>query len=584
MVDTTSNYFSFNWKIAGKAGEGVMVVAKIMAKICKRHGLNAFNYFEYPSLIKGGHQTGQVFASTGNATCQKRDLDLLITLDKNGFEEHKNEITENTLIIYNIDAEPLDKEHLECNSQKIVEIPLHSLSKETTGKALAVNMITLGASAYFLGLDTELIKQIIRDEFVDKGEEIVRTDLEAFDAGFSTAQGLGKPITKTPKSEDKNIVLTGNEAVGLGALASGLQFYSAYPMTPASGLLHYLAVQQSDYPLVVKHAEDEIGAINHALGASFAGVRAMTGTSGGGFALMVETVSLAGVSETPLVILEAQRKSPATGLPTWTEQADLSFILSAGHGDIQRVVFTPGTINEHFYSTKTAFYLAEKYQIPVFILSDKFALESHQTMPIPNKEEQVQRQSMVSQPPENGSFLRYQLTENGISPRSIPGQEKGLYICNSYEHDEFGFATEESAMTQKQVEKRAKKVDSLREEIPQPYIVGQQQADLTFVCWGSTINVLQQLIAELNTQPDQAKPAVNAIHIPCVWPFPVETFTQLTNNAQQLIMIEGNQSGQGERLIRQETGITFEKRLRRYDGRPFYVEELREWVKKQNKK
>ena len=568
--------FTFNWKIAGRAGEGVMIVSKIMAKICKRHGLQAFNYLEYPSLIKGGHQTGQVFASDGQATCRKKPLDILVTLGKNGFVKHEAEISAETLVIYNSDSGPLDKKDYAHLTKKIVEVPFRTLSKEKTGSFNAANIVVLGISAYFLGFNQDIVRKIIKDEFAGKSEKIIKDDLAAFEAGFEVAQKLGKPLKKTPRSQDNQILLTGNEAVGLGAIAAGVQFYSAYPMTPATALLHYLAAQQANYPLIVKHAEDEIGAINHALGASFAGVRAMTGTSGGGFALMTEGISLASMAEIPLVILEAQRKGPASGLPTWTEQADLSFVLSAGHGDLQRVVLTPGSVAEHFELAQKAFYLAEKYQIPVFILSDKFILESHQTMTQPDFEIENKRQSMIKDAPADNSYRRYKVTKSGISPRSIPGQEHALQLTNSYEHDEFGFATEDIEPTVAQVEKRTRKMDGILDEMPQPYLVGPQKADVTFVTWGSTINVVSQLIHAQSLEKNQT---VNAIHLPAVWPFPAESFSELAKKAQKLVMIEGNSSGQCQRLIHQETDIKFADSIHRYDGRPFYVEDLQNWLK-----
>lgn len=575
MSDITQTSFSLNWKIAGKAGEGVMAVSKMVAKICKRHGLNAFDYLEYPSLIKGGHQTGQVFASNNLALCQKRKLDLLITLGPEGLTEHQNETTDSTIIIYNTNSLPIDITKFDIPHAQFIQIPFFTISKDVTGNLLAMNIVALGATAYFLGFDMELAREAVRNEFADKKTEIVEADLAALEAGFQAAAQLGSPVMKTPVKSDNQILVTGNEAIGLGALQAGIQFYSAYPMTPASGLLHFLADQQKNYPLVVKHAEDEIAAINNALGASYAGVRAMTGSSGGGFALMVEGVSFASIAEIPLVILEAQRKGPATGLPTWTEQADLSFVLSAGHGDIERVVLTPGTVQEHYELTKQAFYLAEKYQIPVFILSDKFILESHQTMPTPVAEETAPRQSMVDHLPEDGSYLRYQLTDNGISPRSIPGQAHGMQLTNSYEHDQFGFATEEAVMALQQVDKRAKKMAAISLETPQPSLIGPATAEITLVCWGSTINVISQLLSEYQLKNNLS---VNAIHLPCLWPFPIEAFSSLAKKAPTLVMVEGNGSGQAEKLIRQETGITFDHHIRRYDGRPFYVEDLAELV------
>jgi 2-oxoglutarate/2-oxoacid ferredoxin oxidoreductase subunit alpha len=563
----------FNWKIAGKAGEGVMVVSKMLAKICKRHGLNAFNYLEYPSLIKGGHQTGQVYASSGEARCQKKNLDVLVTLGPAGFDEHAVEITPETVIVYNLDAGKLDKE-TETGS-RVFELPFISLAKEATGSSFSSNIGILGATAYLLGLDRSLAEAVIRDEFKGKPEKIVDDNIKTFNLVFEKAGQFGQPIRQISKTADTKILVTGNEAVGLGALAAGVQFYSAYPMTPATALLHFLAAQQDNYPLVVKHAEDEIGAINHALGASFAGVRSMTGTSGGGFALMVEALSLASLAEIPLVILEAQRKGPATGLPTWTEQADLSFMLTAGHGDTQQVVFTPGTIEEHFELTKQAFYLAEKYQVPVIILSDKFILESHSTLDKPEDMGAVEYQSEVGDLSTDGSYRRYKITSDGISPRSIPGQVGGLQLTNSYEHDEFGFATEDAGQTTEQVEKRARKFEKLKLEMPKPYLIGPDKAEVTLVGWGSTISVLKQFV--------QNDSKVNAICLPAVWPFPVDEFIGLAEGAKKLVMVEGNQSGQCQKLIKQETGIEMADHVRRYDGRPFYTEDLEKWLKKKEK-
>ena len=291
-----------------------------------------------------------------------------------------------------------------------------------------------------------------------------------------------------------------------------------------------------------------------------------------------------GITEVPLVILEAQRTGPASGLPTWTAQADLSFVLTAGHGDFPRVVLTPGTILEHFQLAHLAHYLAEKYQLTVIILSDKYILESHQTMPTPEKLVNSRRYSIASdgERPADNSYRRYQVTQSGISPRSLPGQPHGLGVTNSYEHDQFGFATEEIVETIAQVDKRARKLETLKQEMAkldllQPQLYGSAQAEVTLVSWGSTTNVLLELLHQLEQEGEEE--LVNVIHLPCLWPFPVDKFTQLASGAKKLVMVEGNQSGQAEKLIRQETGIKFADHIRRYDGRPFYVEDLAEWLK-----
>ena len=583
MTDSNSpaqpQEISINWKIAGRAGEGVMTTSETFARACHRHGLFIFNYYEYPSLIKGGHQTGQVYASNQHATCQKRKLDFLIALDENGIKLHQDEITAETIIIAEPNVDNFDIKQYKAWTPNIFNIELTTISREVTNTSIAANTVALGVSAFFLGLQKEIFYQLIQEQFSTKSEEVRQLNIKAFDAGFVAAQKVGKPIRQITPQQQTNIVLTGGEAIGTGAIAGGLQFYSAYPMSPSSNAFHFVAAQQDKYPLVVRHAEDEIAAVNLAVGASYSGVRSMTGTAGGGFALMVETLSLTGVMETPLVILVAQRPGPATGLPTWTGQGDLQFVIRAGHGEFQRVVMTPGNTQEHFEQTKQAMDLAEKYQIPVIILTDKYLIESHQTMPKPAEEFQLHRQSMVrnEELSTDDSFRRYKITENGISPRSVPGQPHGLQITNSYEHDEFGYAIEDAEMTIKQVEKRAKKLEELQKEIPQPYVIGPETADITFVCWGSTLSIIQQLIHELSTDSQQL--TVNAIHIPCIWPFPKDKFTELATKAKKLVMIEGNHTGQAEQLIRQETGIVFEKRVRRFDGRPFYVEDIIDWLK-----
>ncbi len=565
---------SFNWKIAGEAGHGVMLAAKTMAKIAKRHGMQSFNYLEYPSLIRGGHQTGQVYADFENASCQKRELDLIIIYTQDSFEIHQDEMIAKTVIIFNSDFGEIPEEAEKKWGKQITRMPLSSWAKETTGTTLAGNTVSIAVSAYLLGLDPDICKEVLKDEF--KNEKIAQANYKAFDLGYAEAKKALEPMMSVKAQKDERILLNGNEAIGLGALAGGLQFYSAYPMTPATGLLHFLNEHKHKLPIVVKQVEDEIGAINEAIGASAAGARAMTGSSGGGFALMVEALSFAGTAEVPLVILEAQRTGPASGVPTWTAQADLQFVLTAGHGDFPRVILTPGTVQEHFDLAKKAVYLAEKYQLPVIILSDKFILESHQTMVKPEEAYQNERYSMATDKdlPADESYLRYKDTKDGISPRSIPMQEYGLQLTNSYEHDQWGYATEEADVIAKSVDKRARKMEAILSEIPQPELIGPKEAEVTFVGWGSTVNVLLEAIR-------LAKPgSVNAIHLPCLYPFPVDAFTKLAKKAKKLVMVEGNANGQAENWIKQNTCIEMDDSLRRYDGRPFYAEDLIEYLTK----
>lgn len=579
-----------NWKIAGKAGDGVMLAAKFFAKICQHHGLKVFNYYEYPSLIKGGHQTGQVYAASDSANCQRHHLDLLVLFHQKFLDFHLDALDENSVILIN--TKSFDQSQYPQLKAKVITIPFSQLAKQEVGDALTANMMMIAASAKFFDFDIEKLLDLVKKEFaddkqiIDKNKKAIDLACKELEKSVKDAQlDCSNKTLEVASQKDKDILLTGNEAVGLGAIAAGVQFYSAYPMTPATGLLHYLAAQQENYPIVVKHTEDEIGAINQALGASFAGVRAMTGTSGGGYALMVEATSLPGVAELPLVILEAMRPGPATGLPTWSSQADLNFIIHAGHGDFTKVVFTPGSVLEHYELSKLAFLIAEKYQLPVFILSDKYILESQQTMPEPELNINLERFSLLNTADAGGEkYLRYQDTENGISPRAIPGLDQEVYLANSYEHDQEGFATEESLVAKQAMDKRLRKVETMLAELPKPQVFGTpvKEADKILISFGSTINVLQEL---LNLLADEKvnKPAI--IHLPCVAPFLTQNFEQLfdwqkiNEGKQEVYSVEGTATAQLAQLLRANSQLKNIKSVLRYDGRPFYAEDLLQWLK-----
>lgn len=571
MAEVQNN---IHWKVAGRAGEGIDVTGSIFGKLCLRHGMNVFSYREYPSLIRGGHNTHQVHASFDPISSQQEHIDLLIALNEDGISCHLSEIDEHSIVFCEATQDGYELDQYRGTGATFYDFPMTNLSREETGHFMAQNMIALGASAQVLGLDVEVLASIISEQFAGKSEVIVNNNLKAMRRGVKHAIENFKQVRETVKKQpQKQILLTGNQAISYGAIAGGVQFFSGYPMTPTSDIMHALAAQQAHYPIVVKHVEDEIAAINEAIGASYMGARAMTASATGGYALMVEGTSLAGIMETPLVICVGQRPGPATGLPTWTCQSDLQFILRAGHGEIPRVVLTPGTAAEHFELTRQAFYLAEKYQAVVFILSDKFALESYMTMPKPDDIFENQRYSFAESPlPEDNSYRRFAVTEEGYSPRSVPGQAHGLSITNSYEHDEFGYATESASMTKIMNEKRERKLNGLRHEVPAPILIGPAEADVTYVSWGSTRLVIEDVLRQLAKSPKGF--TANLIHIPAAWPFPHTAFFHLASKAKQLIMVEANQTGQMEDLIRQETGVQCHHHIRRYDGRPFYASQI----------
>ena len=564
-----------NWKIAGLAGAGIAVTGTLYGKLAMHHGLHVFSYGEYPSLIRGGHNTMQVTTGEHDITTQQKILDVLIALNADGITLHKDELDDKSVILVDKSQVKLDwdKEKL---SGTLIDLPMYPISLEVTGSGLSANMVALGASCYLMGFDITILHHLIKETFGKKGEEIVTKNELAATKGYEYVKARHLTAKQNVKVQQVDqIYLSGNEAVGLGALAGGIQFYAAYPMTPASSLLEFLADAQKKYPILVKHSEDEIGAINQVIGASYAGARAMTGTSGGGVALMVEGLSLAAITELPLVIMDGQRPGPATGLPTWTTQADLQFVLHAGHGEFKKIVLAPGDIEECFTMTKLAFILAEQWQTQVYLLTDKYLIESSMSVPTFKDKYSNIRYNIGVDLPEDDTYKRYVLTDSGHSLRSVPGTPHGLSLTNSYEHDEYGYATEEAAMSMAQIDKRLKKLDNISSYLPKSILYGPQTADITFVCWGSTKLVMQHAINLLNqTKKDTA----NFIQLGCLAPFDSSEFMELAQKAKRLVMIEGNALHQAESLIREHTGLEFKERLNRYDGRPFYAEDIVSYI------
>ncbi|MEA3355644.1 MAG: 2-oxoacid:acceptor oxidoreductase subunit alpha [Patescibacteria group bacterium] len=377
------------------------------------------------------------------------------------------------------------------------------------------------------------------------------------------------PKFEADKTANDKLYLTGNEAISLGAISGGMKLYVAYPMTPATSILHSLAAKAKKADIAVRHAEDEIGTINMAIGASFAGVRSMVATSGGGFSLMTEGLGLAGVTETPIVIVNSMRPGPASGMPTWSGQGDLLYMIQASQDEFLRVVMTPGDPTEAFNLSKLAQNMAEKYQIPIIILTDKYLSESYFTV---NKFKDLHQNKRYGFANPNKTkdkpFKRYKDTESGISPRTIPGQPNGVHLCNSYEHDEFGYATEKSNQRINQVEKRAKKTKYLLNDpdFVTPILYGSNKADTTIISWGSNKGVILQALKTLKS--------TNFIHFPIVWPFPKQSFLKLIKNSKKLITLECNSTGQLNKIISQATNLKIKNQFLKYDGRPFFPSEI----------
>lgn len=526
---------TINWKISGAAGDGIKVSGLIFSKACFKQGLYVHAYTEYPSLIRGGLNTFQVAADINPVLAPGSKFDLEISLD--------------------------DQYLLDLCRQ-------HNLPKQTR------NIIALGISAYFFGLNLTILNQVIKENFSEKGQVIIEQNQQAVQIGYryglENYQSRKKSLPADLTVFKDQIFITGNDALSLGAIAGGMKFFTAYPMTPATSILHFLASKAKKSQLAVRHGEDEIGVINMALGASFAGVRSLVATSGGGFSLMNEAIGLAGISETPIVIVNAMRPGPATGMPTWTGQGDLLFAIHASQDEFPRIVLTPGDPQEAFDLTKLAQNLAEKYQLPIIILTDKYLAESYFTFKKPKNRQTNQRYGFANtQDRDNASpFKRYGITKSGVSPRTIPSQSGGVHLANSYEHDEYGYATEDSTERVSQVNKRALKITAIRNDpdFVKPTLYGPKSAKTTLISWGSNKGSILTALANLNN--------TNFIHFSWVYPFPQKEFSNLIKNSTTLITLEGNSTGQLNQLISQETGIRIKKQILKYDGRPFYPDEI----------
>lgn len=563
------------WKIGGEAGQGIAASGLIFSRTCARAGYYIFDYGEYPSLIRGGHNTYQVRVAAEEIHSMTKTVHILVALNKETVDLHKNELAENAALIYDSDTVKVTPDEFK-KTTFLCPVPLGKLTKDAGGSDLMRNSVAIGATLAIIDLDFATLEKVLRDIFADKGEEVINLNINVAKAGFD----FGKtnfppdfPFKLLKANPTNNLVIAGNESIVLGAIQSGCKFYSGYPMTPSSTILQYMAQVGPKYNVVVKHAEDEISVINMAIGASVAGVRSMCATSGGGFSLMVEGYGLAGITETPLVVVDAQRPGPATGMPTWTGQGDLQFVLNAAQDEWARIVIAPGDTDDCFYLTAEAFNLAEKYQTTVMILTDKFLGESHKsTKKFDTSKVKIERGKILSVDDLSKieKYNRYQLTEDGISTRSIPGQKGGVFLANSYEHDEYGFATENSNMRTQQMDKRMKKLEIAAKDIPQPAIIGQEKAQVTIIGWGSTKGPIIDAIKILENDGI----LVNFLQIKYLNPFPTASVIKIMDAAKTTMVIENNSTSQLGRLISEQTGKFPEFTLLKYDGRPFFPEEI----------
>lgn len=569
----------YSIKIGGEAGQGIQTIGDTLGKVFARSGLHIFTNQDYESRVRGGHNFYQIRISDRSVRAPKAAMDIIVALDRESIAQHSRELTDRGQLIY--DAESLkDKQ----DAPQFLDIPFAKLAMEHGNSKIVANTVATGAVLGMLGMNLDVLLGLINETFTKKGEQIIAANRNAALAGYDHAVktclkcNFAVPLPEKPAPL---MLVGGTEAIALGATASGVKFYSAYPMTPSTGIMNQLAAKEKEFGIVVEQAEDEIAAINMAIGASFAGVRSMTASSGGGFALMVEGVSLAAITETPIVIALGQRPGPATGLPTRTEQGELHMVLHAGHGEFPRFIFAPGSPEQAFFLTNKAFDLAEKYQVPSFVLFDTYLSDSQWTYRgfdlsrLRNTDYRL-RGGRFAQLPD---YKRYGDARNGVMPLAVPGDGKHLVIADSDEHDESGHLTEDAALRIKMTKKRLfNKLPDMIREIAPPFLYGDHQPDIVLACWGSLYGLVREAVDALASSY-----GIAMLHFSELYPFPSTDrldYLGLLRNARLTLCVEQNATGQLSRLMKTETGFEFSEHVLKYDGRPFMVEELVKELKK----
>jgi 2-oxoglutarate ferredoxin oxidoreductase subunit alpha len=569
--------------IAGAAGDGLDKSGDSLAKTVARLGLYVYAYNSYQSVIRGGHIWLRVRIAEQKVYSHGDELNLLIALNQDSIERHAPEVAPGGAIIYNSDKLKLDPILIKDNVLP-APLPVASLTKPF-GKVQPVmqNTVGLGALMFLTGLDFDTAAVVLDDTFKHKGQAIVDQNVNIARAGFEYAKQNFVPLGyEWSFSRIGRPFVTGNEAIALGAVTAGCKFYSAYPMTPASSILHWMASHAEGCGVVVKQCEDELAVANMAIGAGHAGVRAMCGTSGGGFALMTEAIGQAGMIEAPVVIVEVQRGGPSTGVPTKTEQADLNQVFGASQGDYPRAIIAPTDTADCFATAVEAFNLAEKYQLPVIIASDLLLSEHPETIEpdamhcrVP-----IERGEIVTDwPASKGNYKRYAFTRSGVSPRALPGTRGTIYVAATDDHDEEGILISDvftsPPVRRKVQEKRMRKLDALLADIPPPRLEGPDDADVTLIGWGSTAGVIREAAVALAADGIRA----NRLQIKYLYPFHAREVSEILRRSKKTICIEANFTGQFARHLRAETGFTVDERILKYDCEPFEPHHIVEQVK-----
>ena len=577
MSDKQKRVDEFNLVAAGAAGQGIETLSVILGKVFVRGGWHVFALQDKESRIRGGHNFFHMRISRKPVGSASMPLDLVVALTEESIELHRKDLSETGALLYDSDKGrlPAGEKH------QSVGLPFEQIAKEAGGSRIYGNSVAAGAALAIIGWDVSDLEGFLKSFFSGKDEAGER-NAKAARAGYEKALKLCEGFQRTGLGRigrAERMFITGHEAVCVGAVAAGCRFFSAYPMSPSTAILTFLAEHGEPFDMVVEQAEDEIAAINMAIGGSYGGVRSMTATSGGGFSLMVEGFGLAAITETPLVVVEGQRPGPATGLPTRTEQADLLFVLNASQGEFPRFIFAPATPGEAFSMTVKAFNLSEKYQVPAVILTDEFLADCYFT---------EERFDLTSIPVERHllsedearklkEYRRYALTESGISPRSLPSAFGFEVTADSHEHDEWGHITEDPVMRKEMMDKRFRKMAGMEKEMSPPRMLGNHEATLLLVSWGSTLSAVAEAIEILNGEGVK----VRGMHFSEIWPFPRKHAEDGFKGIQRWAAVENNYTGQFARLMAMELGKKPDGHVLKYTGRAFTATEIVKGLRKE---
>lgn len=549
-------------KIGGEAGQGIQTVGDLLANVCWKTGLYVTVVNDFESRIRGGHSFVDIRISSRPTSAPSDKVHILATLNNKTLEIARHQVSAEGIIL---------SDSQESNDPKTLAIPFSILAREAGGKIMT-NTVVAGAILGLLGAPFESLETLLTQKFSRKSQEVLDNNITAARSGFDAVNGTDFGMAFTwPQKDPAGLLIGCNRAIALGAVAANCRFAAFYPMSPATGIMTEMVSLSDDFPLVVEQVEDEIAAANMIIGASYAGVRSMTSTSGGGFSLMVEALGLSAISETPILIVNAQRPGPATGLPTRTAQPDLQFSIWASQDEFPRFVFAPGSPDQAYDLTIKSLHLADKYQVPVLLLVDQFLNDSIFTIDRPLETPASIERFLVTDADldDPGAYERYTVTESGISPRVVPCAGKALSIASGNEHTPDGHINETGENRVRMVDKRNAKLPAMEAEMSPPAGYHESARNL-LVCWGSSLGAVKEAVDILRNQGRD----VGCVHYTDIWPFPTKATEQLLGGSRRFFMVEGNASAQLGLLIRQQTGLKFEEKIVKYNGRPILAAEV----------